>query len=58
MRNAMESIEHYEKLSESKNRYSLFYNASARHEHHECGTNDRSVTRVLHKRNECCTHAT
>ena len=34
MRKAMEYIEHYEKLSESKNRYRLFYNTSARHEHH------------------------
>ena len=37
---------------------SLFYKTSARHEQHECDTNDTSATRVRRERHECDTSAT
>ena len=36
-----------------ENGSSLFYNTSARHERHECDTNDTSATRVRLQRHKC-----
>ena len=39
-------------------RSSLYYNTSARHERHECDTNDTSATRVTHDWNTSATRVT
>ena len=52
------STSHGSNTNNGKPWSSLFYNMSARHERHECDTNDTSATRVRHEQNEYDTSET